>query len=402
MVLGAIFLLAVGLRVLALQYFDVRDWYEYDSGGYLVINGEHGDDREYEGRAWNLLTGKNFWALPNGDGSAPPGYPFTIALLYSITGRNFLVPLVANAFFGGLVSLAVYWLARGILPVGTSLLAAAGVAVDPFLIFWSTRIMTESIAVLLAVLCMLALIAVRQQQHLKWAFASGLLCGAAILVRGNLIVLPIAFAAWTLLTRPLQFARLTLTTLLCTGVVVASVTMVGVASRPTETESQWERVDNLVRSQRYQEVALDRAAREKGGSLTDEEKRVVREQAAAHIQAHPWWVVVAQMWWFNFFTFWQLTPSIGSRAISAIYFGTTLGLILFSLVGAVSLLRTRATRDRALFWILVIAGFSLLHTILLAQPRYRIILEPLLWILAAAGATSLFAGKPRRAVERAA
>jgi hypothetical protein len=138
-------------------------------------------------------------------------------------------------------------------------------------------------------------------------------------------------------------------------------------------------------------VALDRAAREKGGSLTDEEKRLVREEAAAHVQAHPWWTVTAQMWWFNFLTFWQLIPSIGSRAVTAVYFGTTLGLILFSLVGAMSLLRTPATRERAMFWIVVITGFSLIHTILLAQPRYRIVLEPLLWIFATAGATALFA-----------
>ena len=33
-------------------------------------------------------------------------------MLYSATGRNFLIPLVANAFLGGALSIAVYFLAR--------------------------------------------------------------------------------------------------------------------------------------------------------------------------------------------------------------------------------------------------------------------------------------------------
>ena len=128
--LALIFLLGFVVRLLALDYFDVRDMYEDHSTGYLVVNGEHADEREYEGRAWNLIEGKNFWALPNGDGSAPPGYPFFIAMLYSATGRDFLVPLVANALFGGVLSLAVYFLARQSLSDGQALLAAAGVAID--------------------------------------------------------------------------------------------------------------------------------------------------------------------------------------------------------------------------------------------------------------------------------
>ena len=260
--LALIFLLGFVVRLLALDYFDVRDRYEYDSTGYLVVNGEHGDEREYEGRAWNLIEGKNFWALPNGDGSAPPGYPFLIAMLYSATGRDFLVPLVANAVFGGVLSLAVYFLARQSLSDSQALFAAAGVAIDPFLVFWSTHIMTESLGVLLVVLCLITMAHARERQSLRWSLFCGLLCGVAMLVRGNLIVLPLAFAAWNL-PRP-GLWRQTLSTLLCTFLVVFSVTMFGVQNRPSQTQSQWERAGGWLTPDRYVEVALDKAVRRKG------------------------------------------------------------------------------------------------------------------------------------------
>ena len=398
--LALIFLLGFVVRLLALDYFDVRDRYEYDSTGYLVVNGEHGDEREYEGRAWNLIEGKNFWALPNGDGSAPPGYPFLIAMLYSATGRDFLVPLVANALFGGVLSLAVYFLARQSLSDGQALFAAAGVAIDPFLVFWSTHIITESLGVLLVALCLIIMAHARERQSLRWALFFGLLCGVAMLVRSNLIVLPLAFAAWNL-PRP-GLWRQTLSTLLCTFLVVFSVTMFGVQNRPSQTQSQWERAGGWLTPDRYVEVALDKAVRQKGGSLTREEKRNVAHDAAVYVQTNPWWNVLARTWIHNFGVFWQLAPSIGSWTIAAVYSGTTLGLILFGAIGAASLLRTRATREQTILWLLVIAGFSTIHTVLISQPRYRLVLEPLLWMLAISGGATLLQLMPARALRTAA
>jgi hypothetical protein len=176
------------------------------------------------------------------------GYPFLVAMLYAATGRDFLVPLVANAVFGGGLSLAVYFLARQSLSDSQALLAAAGVAIDPFLVFWSAHIITESLGVLLVVLCLITMAHARERQSLRWALLCGLLCGVAMLVRGNLIVLPLAYAAWNL-PRP-GLWRQTLSTLLCTFLVVFSVTMFGVQNRPSQTQSQWERAGSFDGSRR--------------------------------------------------------------------------------------------------------------------------------------------------------
>ena len=178
--------------------------------------------------------------------------------------------------------------------------------------------------------------------------------------------------------------------------------MFGVEGRPSHTQSQWERAGGWLTSDRYQEVALDKAARQKGGSLTREEKRNVEHDAALYVRTNPWWDVLARTWIHNFAVFWQLIPSIGSWTVAAVYSGTTVGLILFGAVGAASLLRTRATRDQTILWLLVIAGFSGMHTIVISQPRYRVILEPLLWILAISGGATLLQLIPARALRTAA
>ena len=317
-------------------------------------------------------------------------------MLYSATGRDFLVPLVANAVLGGVLSLAVYFLARQSLSDSQALFAAAGVAIDPFLVFWSTHIMTESLGVLFVVLCLITMAHARERQSLRWSLFCGLLCGVAMLVRGNLIVLPLAFAAWNL-PRP-GLWRQTLSTLLCTFLVVFSVTMFGVEHRPSQTQSQWERAGGWLTPDRYVEVALDKAVRQKGGSLTREEKRNIAHDAAVYVQTNPWWNVLARTWIHNFGVFWQLTPSIGSWTVAAVYSGTTLGLILFGAIGAASLLRTRATREQTILWLLVIAGFSAIHTVLISQPRYRLVLEPLLWMLAISGGATLLQLIPARAL----
>ena len=74
--------------------------------------------------------------------------------------------------------------------------------------------MTESLGVLLAVLCLIAMAHARERQSLRVSLFCGLLCGVAMLVRGNLIALPLAFAVWNLLTPGLW--RQTLSALLCT------------------------------------------------------------------------------------------------------------------------------------------------------------------------------------------
>ena len=69
--------------------------------------------------------------------------------------------------------------------------------------------------------------------------------------------------------------------------------MYGVEHRPSQTQSQWERAGGWLTPDRYVEVALDKAVREKGGSLTREEKRTVAHDARVYLQTNPFWRLLA-------------------------------------------------------------------------------------------------------------
>ena len=55
-------------------------------------------------------------------------------------------------------------------------------------------------------------------------------------------------------------------------------------------------------------------------------------------------------------------------------------------------------KEQTILWLLVIAGFSTIHTVLISQPRYRLVLEPILWMLAISGGATLLQLIPARAL----
>ena len=116
-------ILAVSVRVASIYFLHIPARYSIDASGYLTFDGAQPDDREYEGRAWNLVSGGNFWSLPNGDGNAPPGYPLVIAGLYAVFGRRLVIVLALNAVLGGLAAIGTYLLSRRLMEHRAALLA---------------------------------------------------------------------------------------------------------------------------------------------------------------------------------------------------------------------------------------------------------------------------------------
>ena len=394
--LAVIVLVAIVARLAALAYFDVSHRFQYDSSGYLTIDSEHGDDREYEGRAWHLVSGKNFWALPDGDGSAPPGYPFFIGMLYSVTGRNFWVPLVANALLGGMLGIAVYYLAReervrwagafrrgrcGHRSIphflidahhdGKSRSASRGDLSDGddahkadrecpvvdslWIALWHQRFLCAGTS-----------------SFCLWRSSRGTCCTGAIPGYG---------------VKHCRFSSAHLSWCFRSRWSASPVARIGPKASGSAPAAG-------LTPDRYRHLALRRAARDKGGSLTREETRAVEQSADAYVRTKPAWYVLARIWTHNFAVFWQLTPSIGSWVITAVYFGTSVGLILFALAWRSSFVadRTRAGTDEPL---------APCHRGVHRTPhdsdfpaQISCDLEPLLWILAVSGGAALLQMKP--------
>jgi 4-amino-4-deoxy-L-arabinose transferase-like glycosyltransferase len=118
-----------------------------------------------------------------------PGYPLFIAAC----DADPRAIRVVQALLDASTILAVYFLARKWLEDRAALFAAAIVAINPFLIYFSGLILSETLFVALLMWGMLLIIRAREPWRIGW-IAGGLLLGVAALVRPSAIALPVLIA----------------------------------------------------------------------------------------------------------------------------------------------------------------------------------------------------------------
>ena len=414
-VLVAVFLIAVAARIATAQYLDVELRYAYDESGYLTFDGQRGDEREYEGRGWNLVSGRTFWALPNGDGNAPPGYALLIAIVYSVAGRDLSALLWVNALIGGATAVLTYVLGRRLLSENAGLLAAAWIAIDPILLFWSAHVAAEAVTTAFAVWL---LVAAGRSADRGWrvsdALVFGILAAGAILVRNQLAAVVGAVLVWALIgawktARIWKYVVVSSAT--CTALVVL-VTAVGIARRPAGTVSQFEQLfqQDWLLGGGFADLSLEKAAQAAGRSLTEAEAAEILEESKDILRDTPAWKVMLSNWSQRLLVLWRLTPGAGGDLERLVYGATTALLYSLSALGVVLWLRRNAakrpflTADGTLL-ILTCLAVTALHMLLIAKARYRVPLHPLLAVWAAYASVltirRLLVWSPQRASQEA-
>jgi len=149
------------------------------------------DQAEYLSTGRNLLEGQGLkftdprfddvvWAFRT------PGYP----LLVAACGASVRMIHIVQALLDTSTVLAVFLLARRWLPKRWSLLAAAIVAVDPFLIYFTGLILTETLFTCLLVWGMVLLVL----RNGRWWLLGGAILAVSVLVRPGAIALPTLLA----------------------------------------------------------------------------------------------------------------------------------------------------------------------------------------------------------------
>lgn len=118
----------------------------------------------------------------------PPLYPLLLAGTMMTERITPLQVGVLHLLLGLLTILLVYQLARQYRLPRAAPLAALLVAIDPILLYQSTRIMTETLATLLAVAALYCLSRLNQQRHWTTALGSGCVLGLSILCRPTFLV----------------------------------------------------------------------------------------------------------------------------------------------------------------------------------------------------------------------
>jgi 4-amino-4-deoxy-L-arabinose transferase-like glycosyltransferase len=172
--------------------------------GRVVLSGAanlEADPDSYREVAWQIYRHHTIGLYVGEQGlervptaTRPPLYPALLALCDLVSvgigpyGFGFVQALLGMATIAAVWSLGQ----RMGLAWQTSLIAAGLLTVDPLLLNQSTRLMTETLAALLATLGLLALVRAVDDARLRWALAAGVVLGLAVLGRPTFLAFAVA------------------------------------------------------------------------------------------------------------------------------------------------------------------------------------------------------------------
>jgi 4-amino-4-deoxy-L-arabinose transferase-like glycosyltransferase len=341
----------------------------------------------------------------------PPGYPFFLAGVYKVFGleHRVVATRLVQTFTGtaavGLLA-AVGWLLWGPL---VGLVAGGLAAVYPPLVYVSESMYAETLFLPLALGAVVAALMFRRSpRRLRWAVATGALCGLGVLVRPNaaLLALPLALLLWGA-WRPGVSLRRRLAApalgLVCAVLVVAPWTVRNALVLHHFVPVTTELGNTMAGTYNDQaRLAPDRPAAwteprytpeysgyfwERGSSDAKLDSQL-RAAAFHYIGEHPGYLWEVLRWntvrLFDLAGFGEShigggTIGIGPRAsdIATVSFWT---LALMGLCGAFTRAARRVPKS---FWLLPVAWYLSVVFFNAETPRFRIAIDPYLILLAA-------------------
>jgi tetratricopeptide (TPR) repeat protein len=188
----ALFLLALGLRLLYLYLYSGHVFFRE-----LVV-----DEAAYDTWARRIAAGE--W-LGTKVFYQDPLYPYLLAVIYRLFGRDLTLVYVLQAMLSALCVLPMYGLGRRMFDDGrVGLLAALFWAAYKVSFFFDGQIEKTGPGMALIIAALWLLVLVRDRPKIVYALAAGLAWGLACLYRGNfLAVAPVLFVwlGWTLWRR---------------------------------------------------------------------------------------------------------------------------------------------------------------------------------------------------------
>lgn len=194
-----LFALAFGVRFLVWQNNKVA----MDGVQYVVTH-------MYKEDAKTLLTGGigAFLAGPNPPSDAtillhPPGYPLLIAAVYSIFGETEALRII-QIILNSLAPILVFMIALRLFDVRTAVIAGFLVAVAPQFAYHSGIVLPDELSVLPILLAVYFFIWAVRDKQLKMAIFCGVSIGFSCWLRSNALLLPLFFAAATVVLLPKQ------------------------------------------------------------------------------------------------------------------------------------------------------------------------------------------------------
>jgi 4-amino-4-deoxy-L-arabinose transferase-like glycosyltransferase len=189
--LGTILLVALVIRVLFVTFMPLEPY---------------SDELVYDTIARNLASGGGFsstlGAVP--DSVRPPGFPFLLAGIYYFFGYSHLAVKLVLSLFSALLCLFIYFIAAEVFHRRVAIISSLIAVIYPFFIYYTGRLLTETLFVFLLALAILSFIKVIKTYSFRHAILTGGLLALAILTRPVLFLFPLVIFLAIFFTRGLK------------------------------------------------------------------------------------------------------------------------------------------------------------------------------------------------------
>lgn len=365
------------------------------------------DEQQYWGMAASLRAGDGLRDELGFRCGRMPIYPAFLSVLAA--GKHGVAAAQAAQWLVGAVAAAMLSVFAGRWGRGVGAVAGLLVAVDPFLVFSSSLLLTETMVVAALIALWLAIWLAGQDTctYRDW-IAVGVLAGLCVLIRESSLGLVAAGLVWLVAVKRFQLRAVA-----GIGVVAGFIGLMLLpwAVRNHQILGEWRWLTTRGGISLYDGVGPEADGSSDLGDVKQsaEVAGLSEAQWDAHFQAKAWESIrqdpvrVVRLAGVKLARMWNPLPNVESHRsgaaalISAAWAGP---IFLLAMLGAVILIRSGVGGWRsALFLLLPAIYLSLLHSVFVGSVRYRLPAMPFLEILAAIalvhGAKLLSGGKTR-------
>jgi hypothetical protein len=152
----------------------------------------------YNQLAINVLAGHGFSQVARApylpDNFRTPGYPLTIAAIYALFGYHPDYVLLLQVLLGTLTILFAYFIAKQLGNNTTGLIAAALVAISPHSITYSALLWSDTAYTFVFIVSFLFCVLILVKTNIKWTIIGAVLSGLAVLIHPRTIYMAWVFA----------------------------------------------------------------------------------------------------------------------------------------------------------------------------------------------------------------
>ncbi|MCD6098700.1 tetratricopeptide repeat protein [bacterium] len=145
--------------------------------------------------------------LGNGAFFRAPLYPYFLAAIFKILGTNLLIPRIIQHIIGIGTVLLTYRLADRAFGKQMAFWAGITAAIYPTLIYFESRLLLDSLAVLLDLLLLNILVDAFEKDSLPGYLLSGIILGTSALTRPNILLFSPFILLWFLLARKRELKK---------------------------------------------------------------------------------------------------------------------------------------------------------------------------------------------------